>query len=72
MLCRALPFPPPVGRGLRSWQKTDLMAKRSRLAAIVNTLTDTDLSGLCPHVARSACCKRCGRNRPTPAQRSSA
>jgi hypothetical protein len=27
------------------------MAKRSRLAAIVNTLTDTDLADLRPHVA---------------------
>jgi hypothetical protein len=27
------------------------MAKRSRLAAVVNTLTDTDLAGLVPHAA---------------------
>jgi hypothetical protein len=29
----------------------DTMPKRSRLAAIVNTLTDADLSGLPPHAA---------------------
>jgi len=27
------------------------MAKRSRLAAVINTLTDTDLAGLLPHAA---------------------
>jgi hypothetical protein len=41
------------------------MVKRSRVAAIVNTLTDTDLRAS-SRMPRSACCMRCGKNRPTP------
>jgi hypothetical protein len=48
---RALPFLLRSGAASRSSQKTEHMANRSRLAAIFNTLTDTDLAGLRPHAA---------------------
>src|SRR5262245_46024039 len=47
----ALPFFLRSGAASHSSQEADHMAKRNRLAAIVNTLTDTDLAGLLPHAA---------------------
>jgi hypothetical protein len=50
-LRRARPFLLRPGAASRSFQKTNHMANQSRLAAIVNTLTDSDLAGLLPHAA---------------------